>query len=145
MNTSQLTFDIIPSNPTNPLGIEVWANDQQIAEYYSLDQTQSIAYVFDGENEQKHNVKIVIKNKTPAHTQVSEAGEILSDSLININNFKIDEIEIDRIVYQKAVYNHDFNGSGNHVSESFYGSAGCNGSIEFEFNTPAYLWLLENM
>ena len=145
MNTSQLTFDVVPSDPKNPLGIEVWINNLQIVDYQVLNQQQRIAYQFDDEVEQCYCVKIVVKNKTSAHTQVNEAGEILSDSLININNFKIDEIELDRIVYQKAVYTHDFNGSGNQVTDSFYGSAGCNGLIEFEFSTPAYVWLLENM
>lgn len=145
MNTSQLTFDISPSDPTNPIGVEVWVNDQQIVDYQVVDQLQHICYVFNDEDEQRRNVKIVVKNKTAAHTQVNEAGEILRDSLINVNNFKMDEIDIDRIVYEKAVYVHDFNGSGNQVSDTFYGLAGCNGSIEFEFTTPSYLWLLENM
>lgn len=145
MNISQLTFDVVPSDSKNPLGVEVWINDLQIADYQELDQLQRIAYQFNDDIEQCHCVKIVVKNKTSAHTQVSEAGEILSDSLVNINNFKIDEIELDRIVYQKTVYRHNFNGSRNQISDSFYGSAGCNGSIEFEFSTPAYLWLLENM
>jgi hypothetical protein len=144
MNTSQLTFDIFPSDATNPLGVEVWVNDQQIADFQALDQLQHITHVFDDEIEQDHRVKIIVKNKTPTHTHVNEAGEILQDSLVNINNFKIDEIDIDQVVYQKAVYAHDFNGSGNQVADSFYGPAGCNGSIELEFSTPAYLWLLEN-
>lgn len=145
MNVSQLTFDIVPSDPTNPLGVEVWVDDQQIADYQTLDQSQNISYVFNDDIEQSYTIKIIVKNKTSAHTQVNEAGEILSDSLVSIKNFKIDAIEIDQVVYQKAVYVHNFNGSGNQISDSFYGPAGCNGSIEFELTTPVYLWLLENM
>ncbi len=145
MNTSSFSFDVSPSDPINPLGIEVWINDQQIADYAQLDQLQSIAYMFNDENEHCYTVKIVVKNKIAAHTQVNEAGEIVRDSLVNINNFKIDEIEIDKIVHEKAVYTHDFNGSQPKVTDRFYGSAGCNGIIELQFTSPGYLWLLENM
>ena len=145
MNTSRLTFDIVPSNPSNPIGAEVWVNNLQVADYQAINQLQQISYEFEDEVEQQYCVKIIIKNKTFAHTQVNESGEILNDSLIVIKNFNIDDIEIDMIVYQKAVYRHNFNGSGEHVADSFHGTAGCNGSIEFEFTTPAYLWLLENM
>lgn len=145
MNTSQLTFDIFPSNPENPLGVEVWINNQQIADYQPLTQLQHITHVFNDEVGQDQNVKIIVKNKTSAHTKVNEAGEILNDSLVNINNFEIDGIEMDQIVYQKAVYRHSFNGSRPEIFDSFHGPAGCNGSIEFEFSTPAYLWILENM
>ena len=145
MNTSQLTFDIVPSNPSNPIGAEVWVNNQKVADYQAINQSQQISHAFEDEVEQQHCVKIVVKNKTSAHTKVNEAGEILSDSLVNINNFEIDGIEMDQIVYQKAVYRHSFNGSSPEISDSFHGPAGCNGSIEFEFSTPAYLWILENM
>jgi hypothetical protein len=145
MNSSSFSFDVSPSDAANPLGIEVWVGDQQVADHPVLDQLQNIVYVFDDEAEQSYSVKIIVKNKTVAHTQVNEAGEIVSDSLIYINNFKIDEIEIDKVIYEKAVYTHDFNGSQAEVTDRFYGTAGCNGVVAFEFAAPAYLWLLENM
>lgn len=144
MNAS-LNFDISPSDPANPLGVEVWINDTQLADYPALDQLQHISCVFDDDVEQNHTIKIVVKNKTAEHTQLSESGEILRDSLVTINNFKLDDVEIEKIVHEKAVYKHNFNGYGNAVSESFYGSAGCNGSIELEFSSPSYIWVLENM
>jgi len=145
MNTSSFSFDVSPSDPTNPLGVEIWINDQQIADHVRLDQLQSISYLFDDENEQLYTVKIVVKNKTVAHTQVNEDGEIIRDSLVIINNFKIDEIEIDKIVHKKAIYSHNYNGSQAEINDRFYGPAGCNGVITFDFTSPGYLWLLENM
>jgi hypothetical protein len=145
MNTSSLSFDVAPSDSANPLSVEVWVNDQQVADHPALGQLQNIVYLFNDEVENNYAVKIVVKNKTSAHTQINEAGEIVSDSLITIDNFKIDEIEIDQVVYENAVYTHDFNGSQAEIRDRFYGTAGCNGVIAFEFTSPGYLWLLENM
>lgn len=145
MNTSSLSIDVSPSDPSKPLGIEVWINDLQIADHNHLTQQQTVAHVFDDEIETQYTVKIVVKNKTQEHTEINSAGEIVRDSLVTINNFKIDEVEIDKIVYQKAIYTHDFNGSQSEIKDRFYGPAGCNGVITFDFTSPGYLWLLENM
>ncbi len=140
-----LNFEVIPSDVSKPLGLEVWLDDQQISNYDTVTQTQTISCVFDDDVEQLHCVKIVVKNKTQEHTTVNELGEILTDSLFDINKFVLDGIEIDHIVQQKAVYIHDFNGTKPQVNDKFYNNAGCNGTIIFEFNSPIYLWLLENM
>jgi hypothetical protein len=145
MNNTFLAFDIIPSNIKKPIGVEVWFNNNLIADYAQVVETKNVVCNFDDTVEQSHCVKILVKNKTAEHTAINADGKILQDSLLEIKNFNLEEIEIDKIVQEKAVYNHDFNGSGNQVSDSFYGSAGCNGSIELTFTAPAYLWLLENM
>ena len=145
MNNSFLAFDIIPSNIEKPIGVEVWFNDHMVVDYTQVVETKHVSCNFDDDAEQLHCVKIIVKNKTAEHTVIDTAGKILQDSLLEIKNFNLEEIDIDKIVREKAVYTHDFNSSGNQVSESFYGIAGCNGSIELKFTTPAYLWLLENM
>ena len=144
MNTSTFNFDISPSDSNSPLGVEVWVNDQQVANYDHVTQRQNIVYALD-DSGQYYTVKIVVKNKTPDHTDINNDGEIVRDSLININNFKIDDIDIDKIVYEKAVYTHDFNGSQPLIKDRFYGPAGCNGTIELGITTPVHVWLLENM
>lgn len=145
MNNSKLNFNITPSDPQHPLGVEIWVNDQQLFNYEQVTETQPVHYEFNDDVEQAYQLKIVIKNKTDEYTEVSAAGEIIKDSLLDINNFKLDDIDIDQIVRTKAVYRHDFNGSGQFVDDQFYNTVGCNGAITFEFATPGYLWLLENM
>lgn len=145
MNNSFLAFDIIPNNIEKPIGVEVWFNDQLVVDYSQVTETKNVVCNFDNELEQSHCVKILVKNKTAEHTVIDGDGKILQDSLVEIKNFNLEEIEIDKIVQEKATYTHNFNGSGNQVTEAFYGSAGCNGSIELKFTSPVYLWLLENM
>lgn len=142
---NKFTFDVVPSNSEKPIGVEVWFDQQLVADYPQVTELKNIVCEFNDEIEQSHSVKIVVKNKTSEHTTIGSNGEILADSLLEIKNFNLEAIDIDKIVQEKAAYNHDFNGSGDQVSALFYGSAGCNGSIKFEFTSPAYLWLLENM
>lgn len=145
MNNSFLAFDIIPNNIEKPIGVEVWLNDQLVADYSQVTETKNVVCNFDNDHEKSHCVKIIVKNKTAEHTVIDSDGKILQDSLVEIKNFNLEEIEIDKIVQEKAVYTHNFNGSGDQVSRPFYGPAGCNGSIELTFISPVYLWLLENM
>ena len=145
MTTSKLKFDIVPSNPAAPLGIEVWADQQCIVDHARLSESYSVEYDFDDTEEQTHIIKIVIKNKTAEHTQIDANSVIVSDSVLEIKNFAIDGIDIDQVVREQAVYRHNFNGTGTETTDSFYNTVGCNGTVTLEFSTPAYLWLLEKM
>jgi len=49
------------------------------------------------------------------------------------------------VFLDRAVYVHDFNGTGKFVNKQFFGEMGCNGTVELKFSSPFYLWLLENM
>lgn len=145
MNTSSLTFDILPSNVAAPIGVEVWFDDQKIIDIDQVTAIQNVKCEFNDDDDRRHFLKIVVKNKTAAHTQVSESGEITSDSVLDIKNFMIDEIDSTLIIQQKAVYSHDFNGTGTPINDNFFDTVGCNGTVTFEFSSPVYLWLLENM
>lgn len=145
MDISLIAFDIAPSNPAKPLGIELWVNNQQITNIDAVSESATLRCEFNNEHEQTHQVKIVVKNKTADHTQVNEQGEITQDSLLEIKNFKLDDFDIDQVVRTNAVYQHNFNGSQDWVDDKFYNNVGCNGTITFEFTTPSYLWLLENI
>ena len=59
--------------------------------------------------------------------------------------FHIEELDIDQLFLEKCVYTHSFNNTQSEIEDTFHGIAGCNGTISFKFNTPVYLWLLENM
>jgi len=126
------------------LAIELWIDNTKFFDSKVRPGLKSISHLFD-EDDSSHSLKIVLKNKTTAHTTVSDNGQILSDALISIKNIKFADIEIDRLFADNAVYTHDYNGSGKWVDEKFYGDLGCNGTVEFKFSTPFYIWLLEHM
>lgn len=140
-----LSFDVIPSNCLMPLGLEVWLNHKQVSNHDQILDTQTINCEFDDDTDQLHQIKIVVKHKTHEHTQLNDQGEILKDSTLEIKKFEIDCIDIDNIVQKKATYTHSFNGTQSEIVDKFYSVAGCNGIIAFEFTSPVYLWILENM
>jgi len=145
MTTSKLKFDIVPSNPKVPVGVEVWVNQQCVLDQARCTDACAVDHDFDDTDEQLYVVKIVLKNKTTEHTRVDDQGTIVSDSVLEIKNFSIDDIDIDQVVREQAVYRHNFNGTGTETTDPFYNTVGCNGTVILEFSTPAYLWLLEKM
>jgi hypothetical protein len=95
----------------------------------------------DGE----HELRIVLQGKLPEHTKIDEQGNIISDATLQISNVTIDDLDVNTVFQSNSVYTHDFNGTQPEIKDTFHGIAGCNGTISFEFSTPVYLWLLENM
>jgi hypothetical protein len=83
--------------------------------------------------------------KTTDHTRVDEAGNIVKDATLQISNVVIDDLDVNQLFLDKCVYTHNFNGTRPEITDTFFGIAGCNGTISFSFSTPIYLWLLENM
>jgi hypothetical protein len=144
--SAAFSFTAAPTDAESPLGLLVCLNDSVLFDTDRLTTAQTISAVFDDEVEDvEHTVKIVLKNKTAAHTKVNESGEIVKDSMISISNIKLDDIEIDQVFFEQSQYTHSFNSDAESVTQLFYGNIGCNGSVEFKFSTPVYLWLLENM
>ena len=95
----------------------------------------------DGE----HCLRIVLGGKTAEHTVVDDVGNILKDATVQISQVVIDDLDVNQLFLEKCVYQHNFNGSQPEIADTFFGIAGCNGTISFKFSTPIYLWLLENM
>ena len=144
METVKISFDIETSSSDCPLGVKICLDDAVL-----LDQTQigeKIAFVHDiSDDDGEHELRIVLSGKTSDHTQVDDAGNIIKDATLQISGVTVDGIDINQLFLEKCVYAHNFNGTQPEIQDTFYGTAGCNGTISFRFTTPIYLWLLENM
>jgi hypothetical protein len=64
--------------------------------------------------------------------------------VVTVGSFEFEDINVNQIVQDLAVYTHDFNGSATKTQDKFFGSMGCNGTLSLKFSTPIYIWLLEN-
>jgi hypothetical protein len=146
MTPSKFSFQLTPTNPESKLGFEAWINDQCVFDTDHVGETTIVnGDLPDDSSTATHTLKLVLKNKQSSYTQVSETGEILEDSCLEVSNLLFDKIELGQIVNEKTVYTHDFNGTGTESQHQFFGTMGCNGTVELQFTTPVYLWLLENM
>lgn len=144
MTTAAISFEISPSDPAVALGAEVWIDQQQIFDTDHLDSTVKISHAVL-EDDAEHELRIVLKHKLSEHTTIDAAGNITRDAVINVSKFEFEEIAVDQLISEHAVYTHNFNGSAAETQDKFFGSMGCNGTVSLKFNTPIYLWLLENM
>lgn len=92
-----------------------------------------------------HRLEIEMYGKLLEHTKLDAQGQILEDRVIELDNIRLDGIVLGQLFFDKAVYHHDFNGTADATPDRFFGCMGCNGVLVFEFDSPLYLWLLENM
>lgn len=143
-DTSKISFDIATSDNTAAIGIAVWVDDTCLYQTDHLMESKHIDHAVS-DDDGEHELRIVISGKTAEHTKIDEHGNIIKDVVVNIPTVTIDDIDVDQLFNEKCVYTHNFNGTQPEIQDTFYGAAGCNGTISFRFTTPIYLWLLENM
>jgi hypothetical protein len=142
--TTTISGFIDSSDKKITLGTEVWIDNICVVNVEHVDRVVHFSHVLEEDNAE-HELRIVMKHKTPDHTELDDAGNIIRDAMLSISDIKFDEIALGQVLLNKAVYTHDFNGSQPPVDDKFFGDLGCNGTVSLKFTTPAYLWLLENM
>lgn len=133
-----------PTNPGVPLGFEAWLDDAMMFDVSNVQASTEVSIPVT-DQDAEHVLKLILKGKCADHTIIDSDGKIVSDSMLEISDLEFDGISLGQIVYDNAVYTHNFNGSGNTVEDQFYGTMGCNGTVSLKFTTPVYVWLLENM
>jgi len=137
--------EISSSDPSAPLCVTVLLDGEPVFVSNSIQQPQTVEFSVPDDNEVEHVIQWQLSGKTSAHTQIDEQGNIVSDALIHIRDIAIDNLNIDQIMFENAVYNHDFNGNGKATDDKFFGTIGCNGTVTLKFVSPFYVWLLEHM
>jgi hypothetical protein len=145
MTTYQITCTIGTTDPVAKLGLEIWVDDTQLYVNEHVTET-AIPLTFDlTEDEGTHELKFVMTGKTAVDTKIDDKGDIIKDACLTVTNLAFEEIELNQMFADNAVYTHNFNGSQAEIQDKFYGTMGCNGTVSLEYATPIYLWLLEKM
>jgi len=139
-----IAFDIAPTDPGAKLGIRVLLDGAVVHENSHVSETYTVQHSM-GDDDGEHVLCFELFGKLPTHTQINDAGEIVSDAVVSITNILFDDIDCSQIVAEQAVYKHDFNGSRDAIEDKFFNNMGCNGTVELKFTTPVYIWLLEHM
>ena len=144
MNNITLEFDINTTNADAALGAKVSLDGAVL--YNNSHVTGSYHFSHEiSDDDGDHELSIEMYGKLPQHTKILESGEIVEDSLLLINNIKIDGIDFDQLAQNWVEYHHDFNGTQPPTVNKFFNVMGCNGQSILKFRTPIYLWLLEIM
>lgn len=127
-----------------PLGLEIWLDKDQIFNIEHISDTINFRHNFN-DTDGNHKLCFVMKNKKLDDTQVDKDGNIIKDACITVRNLSFDDIDVNQVFIDSAVYEHDFNGTQPSSHVKFYGDLGCNGTVTVDFTTPIYLWLLERL
>jgi hypothetical protein len=143
-NTVSISFTLNTTNTEATLGFEAWVDNQKFFDTDHVENKQQVL-VEISDDDGEHELRFVLKNKTSDHTQVDEAGNIVSDARLIVTDLTFDEIQLGYMVTEQATYTHDVNGTQQEIQDKFYGEMGCNGTVNLKFTTPIYLWLLEHM
>lgn len=144
MATYQISCTVDSTDITSKLGLEIWFDNQQLWSTEHVSKLTTLTFDLD-EDETEHELKFIMKNKKSEHTKIDDAGNIVSDAMLIVSNLAFDEIELNQVFIDQAIYTHDFNGTQPEIADKFYGKMGCNGTVSLKFTTPIYLWLLEHM
>jgi len=111
---------------------------------------------FEHEFEEGKSYELIVKRsgKVRNQTVINDQGDIPKDQLLHIKNIEIGEIDIGALVYE-GVYTPEYpepwatqqREAGNDLRESFKNvtQMGHNGTWRFKFESPFYMWLLENL
>jgi hypothetical protein len=143
-NTVTITFTVNTTAPAAALGFEAWINNQKFVDSDHVQSQHPVVIEID-DDDGEHELRFILKNKTSNHTQVDEAGNIVSDARLIVADLAFDEIKLGHMVTEQTLYTHDVNGTEKQAQHKFYGEMGCNGTVSLKFTTPIYLWLLEHM
>ena len=159
MGTEKLKFklELYATMWDKPPHAEILINDKS---YFTGDITgtedKPDVIEFEHEFVEKNSYSLIIKRsgKSKNQTLVNDKGDILNDQLLHIKNIEIDEIDIGALVFE-GVYTPEYpepwatqqRQSGVELQESFknVSSMGHNGKWNFKFESPFYMWLLENL
>lgn len=120
-------------------------NDQVLASGEIATPSGEFSFVeFDANvNEGPCTLKIRLENKDWQDTvQNEEKTEILKDMLLHIKSVEIDEIDLGNLVYTKTQFVGD--DPDRPVLDKCQ-DLGWNGAWILEFDSPFYIWLLENI
>ena len=124
----------------------LWLDDKLIANDYITASSGEVQYIEFSEHlaeEQQHQIRIRLNNKDDKDViQNAECTEILKDMLLNIVSIEIDDIDVEQLIYGASKYIPD-DPKWPPITECI--NLGWTGDYIFTFESPVYLWLLENM
>jgi hypothetical protein len=140
----KLSLDLVNDSTCADITVELLIDNQSFYTNKVIPGTHSLSHEVDLE-EGDHTFDIILSGKIAEHTKIDESGNIVSDVLVKITNIALDDINIDQLMSEQAVYTHNSNGTTELSDHKFFGPMGCNGTVRLNFTSPFYLWLLSNM
>lgn len=121
--------------------LKIYVNNEIIFQTHASTAEQTVTHEI-AELPQDHVLRLEMSGKTKHHTKINSQGEIMYDVAFLVNALEFEEIDMTPVFYQgNPCYTHNLNGSAAERTDEFSGFMGCNGTVDFKFFTPIYLWM----
>jgi hypothetical protein len=134
-------FEIVHTNPGKPIGLEIWFDQHCLIDQPKLNQDLKFYHEFHNKP-QAHHLEIVVKNKMPWHTVIDSDHQIVSDTALKIQNFRMNDILMIDSFFARAKYQSKELGTISLIERVGY--LGFNGRVTFEFDSPVDDWAVNN-
>lgn len=157
MSTETLHFKIgLRSSHGKSPEFSISVNDKKFFDTKLIGNSTTEYFEFDAEiNEGDCFLTIEFKNKTVYDTVLDQEGNIIEDLLLNIDSIEIDEIDLGSLLWTASkyypnypvVYKTKMQSEGVNLPELVDNcvNLGWNGKWTLPFQSPFYIWLLENI
>jgi hypothetical protein len=159
MATENLKFkiELFATFWDKPPSCDILVGDQQLWSGEikgTKDKPDLIEFTAPLEEGKSHSLLLKRYGKDGKQCVVNDKGDILKDQLLHISRIEIDEIDIGSLVYE-GVYTPEYPEpwasqqakAGIELPKDFKNvtEMGHNGTWKFTFESPFYMWLLENL
>jgi hypothetical protein len=140
------------TSPSKSPEFKIYINDKEyVNSKLSVQCNETEFFEFDVEiTEGPNNLVIEFLNKTSTDTIKNDAGEIIADFLLNVDLIEIDDVDITNLKWTLSDYYPIYpkNYSEIHNPPEVVKNCvnlGWNGRWVLPFQSPFYIWLLENI
>lgn len=128
--------------------IRIYLNDEVIQDL-NIEDEITVFQFKKALEEGKHKLSIELHSKH-GQTKMDKTGEITHDLLVDIKDIEIDDVSLGNLVWTASYFEPDMkyskkNNMNLEPKITHYATMGYNGKYQLEFETPSYIWLLENL
>lgn len=142
MDHVKISFEIKTNTPDKPVTLDIFLNDNNISSLRTNKDTHHFEYSIPDIDSYRWGLKFVMSGKSDEHMQ---GDDFTKHTVVSIENLQFENISVDKIIPNISTYTHNTNGYTGETEETFHGVIGHNGSVMIYFETPIYLWLVENL
>ena len=146
-SADDITLEITVSSTANhsDMGITITVDQGQPQIISGIQGTHHVQFAL-ADTAADHQLRIELWGKTWQHTQQDAGGVIIRDDVVTVDRVLIAGTDITAVMLERGIYYHNFNGNARvNYQVPWHGMMGCNGTMDFDFRTPYYDWLLETI
>jgi hypothetical protein len=142
----EIDFEIQTWDITQDLDVTVKLDGNILGTFPEIFGAQTLTFNDVSISEGPHELEILLSGMEMRYTQTDDSGEITDDVLLVMKNITIDGVPLDEVMQLHCVYLPEYPEelASEPAERPGVINLGHNGRWVFKFETPIYMWFLEN-